>query len=223
MNAFQLWCTRGFMLFAARFTLIVHLTILLWGCPSRLNYLPSPEQINNDGPYIHAASGMIFPTSVKEYQRYKINRYDADNLDMSAGYQLTRPSLIVATVYIYPTPPVVSIGSPAHVVATAKRMSAQGEFNRGKNEIFKSHPSARMLSETETLLSKNGLAHTGWRATFESDGGTFGLPYKVTSHLYVFSYVADKWTVKYRFTHPKDFDAAGDIETFLQTLEWTIK
>ncbi|MBI2348958.1 MAG: hypothetical protein HYV05_09950 [Deltaproteobacteria bacterium] len=61
----------------------------------------------------------------------------------------------------------------------------------------------------------------GWKATFEIDGASFGLSQKVTSHLYLFSYLGEKWTVKYRFTYPKDFDGAKDIEMFLKTLEWT--
>lgn len=167
---------------------------------------------------------MVFPSLVAEYSRVGVARYDSASLDMSAGYNLIRPPrLVAATVYVHPAPSLLSIGSPPQVVTAAREKLTQSEFNRSKQEILQSHPSAKVLRETETSLSKGGRLHMGWKATFEIDGASFGLSQKVTSHLYLFSYLGEKWTVKYRFTYPKDFDGAKDIEMFLKTLEWTFK
>src|SRR5437773_2480777 len=76
-------------------------TLLLCGCPTaRTDNVTQAEQIYVLGPYQHVASGMIFPTSVGDYIRDRIIRYDRDALDVSAGYNLILPPrMIYATMY----------------------------------------------------------------------------------------------------------------------------
>lgn len=126
-------------------------------------------------------------------------------------------------MYVYPAPSVISILSPPQVAATATNLAAKNEYARSKQEILQFHPHARTLQESETSLAKGNDTHRGWKAVFELDGDRFGQEEKVISHLYVFSYNGRSWTVKYRFTHPKNTDETEEIDSFLRNLEWTFK
>lgn len=77
------------------------------------HYLAQPERLAVRGAYVHTASGITMPESIAGFQRDAVFRYDEDGLDVSAGYNLVTPSQhIAATVYVYPAPSLVSIGSP---------------------------------------------------------------------------------------------------------------
>jgi len=64
---------------------------------------------------------MTYPMSVNEFRRAEIIRYKEDGTDESAGYNYLRPmNEIAATVYVFPSPSVTSIGSPQYVVAETR-------------------------------------------------------------------------------------------------------
>lgn len=212
------------MVKALRCVLIVLMSLPLLACPTmRPTYLAQPEVIKAEGLYIHTASGMAFPSKVGNFQRGAVRRYDAEGLDVSAGYDLITPSgAVAATVYVYPAPSLVSIGSPPEVVASARARLSQNEFETRKQEILHVHPGARLIQEREVSMPWGSMTYSGRMATFEFEDFFAGQRQVLRSHVYLFSYVGEKWTIKYRFTHPKSFDATKEIEGFMQSLSWTL-
>ncbi len=201
---------------------IALVTLPLLGCPMRPSYVGQPNVKSADGLYTHPPSGMVFPTEVGSFRRDVVRRYDTEGLDVSAGYNLISSSaLVVATVYVYPAPPIVSIGSPPEVVAAARAMASGREFELRKREILGSHAGARVTEEGECALQQGGLVHSGRRAVF-SFKDVFGGQHQILrSELYLFSSVDGKWIVKYRFTYPRSSDVSKHLERFMRGVPWT--
>jgi hypothetical protein len=198
--------------------------LFVWGCPTvRTGNEFRSEQINVQGSFHHEASGITFPETVGNYIRDRIIHYDGNYLDVSAGYNLTHPHVVLATVYVYPIPGVVSVLSPPNVANTARMMAAKNEFARSRGEILQSHAVAKLTEEAEALLTLGNKTHHGWKATFELHGARFGQKDNVASYLYVFPYVSGNWTLKYRFTHSKATDGIEHIEAFMRDLKLTFK
>ena len=161
------------------------------------------------------------PESVAGFQRDSVTRYDADGLDVSGAYNMVTPSRrIAATVYVYPSPPLTSIGSPPDVVAGARARLTEGEFARRKQEIEQAHPGAVLVEQREISKTASGQSYAGRLAIFEYEEAFAGSRMPVRARLYLFCYVGGKWTVKYRFTHPKSEDADREIQEFIQKWSW---
>jgi hypothetical protein len=147
-------------------------------------------------------------------------RYDVAGADVSAGYNFRSPnSTIVATVYVYPAPPLVSIGSPSDVVQSARATLCNSEFARRKNEITAAHRDARLLSEGNAVRPHSGPPVLGKVAEYE-----FSAPNRepLRSGIFVYCYIGDKWAFEYRFTSQKFPDASEQISAFMKALPWTI-
>ena len=197
---------------------------VLFGCSTmRPKHLARPEVISAEGNFTHAASGMTFPHSVGDFQRSKVLRYDTENLDMSAGYDLiTVMGSVAATIYVYPAPSLISIGSPPNVVAAARDRLAQNEFEARKREVMHFRPGALLIEEREVSLQQGNATYLGKMATFEYEEVFAGQRQLLRSHLYFFCFAGGKWVIKYRFTHPRFFDATKEIDEFMKNLLWTL-
>jgi hypothetical protein len=157
---------------------------------------------------------MTFPLAVEGFRRSIVQRYDQEGLDVSAGYDLYDPShKVAATVYVYPAPSLVSVGSPPEVVETAHTRLAKNEFEARKQEILQSHPGSRLIEESDVLIS-HGAAKVGKKATFEYNGLFASQHQNLKSHLYMFNF--GRWALKYRITYPQSFDATKDVEVLLK-------
>lgn len=201
----------------------VVVAFLLTGCLSSQTTRVQPEITQPVGAYVHAPSGMRFPAEVGDFHRVDIIKYDAAGLDVSAGYDLTTlTGGVAATVYVYPAPPLVSIGSPADVVASARARLCKGEFERRKSEVAASHLGARLTEEKEVPPVQGSASTMGRMATFEFQDLFWGRRQPLQSELYVFCPVGQRWAFEYRFTSPKGFEARGKISEFLAKLQWTI-
>ena len=196
--------------------------VFLCGCPTmHTHYLAQPERLTVRGAYVHSASKIVMPESVAGFQREAIFRYDADGLDVSAAYNFVTVShRIAATVYVYPAPSLVSIGSPPDVVAGARAHLTEGEFERRKQEIQHAHPGAALIEQRDTFRTESGQSYPAKLAVFEYEDVFAGSRIPVRSHLYVFCYVGGKWAVEYRFTRPKGEDADREIQGFIQKWSW---
>lgn len=196
--------------------------LLLCGCPSmHTRSLAQPERVAVRGAYVHSASKITMPESVAGFQREGITRYDADGLDVSGAYNLVTPShRIAATVYVYPSPPLTSIGSPPDVVAGARAHLTEGEFARRKQEIQQAHQGAVLVEQRDVSRAESGQSYAGKLAIFEYEEVFAGSRMPVRARLYLFCYVGGMWTVKYRFTHPKGEDAGREIQEFIQKWSW---
>jgi hypothetical protein len=186
-----------------------------------LHYLAQPERLATQGGYVHPASQIALPENVGSFKRDTILRYDSNGLDISAGYNLVSAShRVAATIYVYPAPSLISIGSPAEVVAGARAQLTENEFARRKQEIQHVHPGAMLIEQRDTVRTERGQSYPGKLAIFEYEELFAGSRMAVRSRLYVFCYVGGKWAVEYRFTYPKDQDAEGVIQEFIQNLSW---
>jgi hypothetical protein len=207
-----------------KFITAIMMLLPILGCPTTSpHYLEQPKVIDTAGPFIHEKSGMTFPQTVNDFRRSSIRRYDAEGFDMSVGYDLFDSSRAIAsTVYIYPAPQLVSIGSPVKVVASARANLCRGEFEGRKQEIVQAHPGAKLIGEKDVSLVQAGVIYTGKMATFEYEDIFINQRQTIEGRVYLFCYVSDKWVVKYRFSYPKRFDAENEIDGFLRSLSWTI-
>lgn len=166
---------------------------------------------------------MRFPDAVGDFQRSQIFRYDAKGLDVSAGYNLASTAgFMVATVYIYPAPSLVSIGSPPDVVASARETLCRNEFEHRKREVFNAHPGARLIREEGIAPPHPGTSTAGRRAVFEYDASFAGGQQPIHSELWIFCYIGGKWALEYRFSSPLSVDAGPVISAFMATLPWPI-
>lgn len=171
------------------------------------------------GSYIHKPSSMVFPQTINDFKQADINFYDKERSDMSVGYNLFIPSRIVAaTFYVFPAPQIVSIGSPPNVVDTAKEITANNQFENTKQSILQDHPRAKLLDENDTSLLQVGVNQLGKMATFEQEDIFANKRQLVQSQLYLFCYADSNWSIKYRFSYPKSFDATKEIEDFMRSL-----
>jgi len=198
------------------------ITAILAGCQTATTqYLTKPEMVEVAGPYSHAPSGMMFPLTVGEFRRGSITRYDARGFDVSVGYNLYQlPKAVAATIYVYPSPSIVSIGSPANVVESARSTLCQNEYEARKREVLGAHPGANLLTEDVIGSPNNGVAASGKSATFEYEEIFAGVRQPIHSRLDMFCYIGGKWTVKYRFTYPAAFDAKQELDMFIEKVPW---
>jgi hypothetical protein len=194
------------------------------GCPTtRTHYLAQPERVAERGVYVHPGSRITLPESVAGFQREAVLRYDAEGLDVSAAYEnLGAEHPVTTTVYVYPSPSHVFIGSPPEVVASTQAHLAQNEFESRKQEILQADSGAKLIEQRDTTRTESGQSYSGKVAVFEYEDrdGFTGLKIAKRSELYLFCYVGGKWTVKYRFTRPKTVNADKEVQEFIQKLKW---
>jgi len=200
----------------------VAVVAFLCGCSTvHPRYLAQPEPLAVRGTYVHPPSGIVMPESVAGFRRDMVLRYDTDSFDVSAGYNfLSAIQPIVATVYIYPAPSLVSIGSPPEVVADARAHLTEREFERRKQEIEHVHPGCVFIEQRDIMQIENGQSYPGKLAVFEYEGAFAGSRISLRSRLYVFCFVGGKWAIEYRFTCPKHADTDEKIQEFIQKWRW---
>jgi hypothetical protein len=198
------------------------LVLFLCGCPAaRVQVATGPETLAVRGTYVHPGSRIWMPERVADFWREAVIRYDANGLDVGAGYNLVTSSHhVAATVYVYPGPSLASIGAAAETVAGAQARLTEAEVERCKQEIQRVHPGARVIEQRDVTLVERGRSDAGKTAVFEYEDQFAGSTIPVRSSLYVFCCVDRKWTVKYRFTHPKVEDAEGEIQEFMENWSW---
>jgi hypothetical protein len=73
------------------------------------------------------------------------------------------------------------------------------------------------LSVGNTDETEAAPSHLGRIAVFEYDAVFANSPMRVRSYLYMFPYVNEKWTIKYRVTHPSRLDLTSEVESFISS------
>lgn len=203
--------------------LIVPLSLLLAACPARPRPLNQPQTIFAEGAYAHQKSGMTFPIAIGEFHRGSIQHYDQDGLDVGVSYNLLDDRRqIIATVYVYPAPPLVSIGSPPETVASARAYLPKQEFEARKREALQPRPGARLIEDTEISIPVGGTVRTGRMATFEYAENFLGKKQSLRSHLCMFNFVGGKWAIKFRISYPKHLEVTREIDSVLQGVPWNV-
>jgi hypothetical protein len=203
--------------------LTVSLSLFLAGCPARPRPLSQPEAIVAEGAYVHEKSGMTLPLTVGDYRRTAVLRYDQQSLDVSAEYDLyDGRGKIAATVYVYPAPSLLSIGSPTNTVASARVILTNREFEARKQEILHAHPGGKLMEDTEISIPIGGATRVGRIANFEYEHNFAGQYQMVRSHLCMFNFVGGEWALKYRITYPKNLETTSEIDALLQGIPWNV-
>jgi hypothetical protein len=203
--------------------LLLSISTLFVGCPPRPRPIDQPQVIFSDGAYVHEKSGMTFPIAVGDFQRGAIQRYDQEGWDISTAYGLfDARRQIAVTVYVYPAPSLVSIGSPPQTVDSARSFLAKNEFEARKREITHPRPGARLIEDTELSIPIGGTVRVGRMATFEYEEKFAGKLQAVKSHLCMFNYVGGKWALKYRITYPTHLEATREIDAVLEGVPWNV-
>jgi len=128
----------------------------------------------------------------------------------------------VATVYIYPAPPLTSVGSAPEIVASAKTALCKKEYEMRKREIVDAHSGARLIEERDVPAPQFGVRKQGKMAAFEFADRLRGQPQLLHSEFRLFCFVSEKWTLAYRFSSPRSVDATGAIAAFMMQLPWTL-
>jgi len=198
--------------------------VVLAGCESESPpaYFRQPETIAAEGGYVHPASGMTFPVAVGEFRRVNLIRYDAAGSDVIAGYNSVEPtSGVAATVYVYPASSLGRIDAKQDL-APARAALCGNEFQGRKAEIFRYHRGVHVVDEKDVPITFAGTSMTGRMAAFAYEDVFGGRLQPLQSEIYIFCYVGEAWTLAYRFTAPRDFDASRAIAAFMLNLPWTI-
>jgi hypothetical protein len=199
---------------------------LFSGCPSVPQSVSGPAIREVEGGIAeHSASGMRFPLSMSGFKRVGVRQYDTAGLNVGAGYNSSDPSAPIAiTVYVYPSPSLRTIGSPASVVSEAKATLTRSEFQRAKAEIIQVHSDARPAGDQEVSAPRSAVHDAGHFGRFTYSDNFAGAIRPVESLLYVYCYVGETWTVKYRITYPANsLGGRAVTNQFIQDLTWTIK
>jgi hypothetical protein len=194
---------------------------------ARAEYYDTPEDIDVMGPYTQAASGMLFPERVLDFERTGVARYNSEGTEESVDYVLDEAGRQAAiTVYVYPAP-VEILGALAgnlsgDELADALYMVSEQLFADEEQAIVDLHPGAQVRDEGDTALLKQGDNWPGNYAEFRYNEDVFGKVQRVDSKLYLFPLVGGRWMVKYRLTAPAG-SGAEEAERFVRALDWTIR
>jgi len=207
-----------------RVILIVGFAFILSGCPgtvNQINRLPDSQSldrlipINQPGPLLHEASGFTFPERYGNFQRIKAYQYDVAGLNKSFSYQDNRANcLLLATLYLYPTPRMTFIGAGPDTVASIEREWLKNEVDQTKGFIedyFSPNPPAVVSPVTTPVL---GDSLKGSSLVFTKDESIQAF------WLFIFN---RKWFLKYRFTYPVScqMEVGPRLDSLIRQLPWT--
>jgi hypothetical protein len=189
--------------------------VLLQGCPVyQVSHLPDSKLLSHAlpiaaiGDFNHLPSRYEFPSSVAEFNRVALVRYDTGGLDISAGYNGGSSSCpVVLTIYVSPAPRMSFIGADPSLVRSLETEWLQSKYVHWKNEITGAHPQAALESEVGT--EQDGIH--GKKAVYKIGDSE--------SELSV-SLVEGTWFLTYRISYPTTCapDAKMLIQRFSQ--EW---
>jgi hypothetical protein len=195
---------------------------------AQADYYDDPRQVEVTGPYTQTATGMVFPESIKDFQRDEVISYNSERTDESATYiQEKDGKQIAITVYVYPVP--VDLGTalaqslPKEDLIGAWYALGQQLFDEEEQGIVELHRGAELVDGGETSFDQHGVNYPGAMSTFRYNEDFFGRVQKVRSQLVLFPMVGGKWMVKYRATYPEGIDGAAQTTAFIHALPWTIR
>jgi len=174
-----------------------------------------PVRLEVEGAYTHSPTSIELPLTAGPFGRIGITKYDEGETDVSGHYEhFVPPKRISATVYIYPAPRVVSIGSPANVIESAKSNVVASHFRALKREILANHPQAKLVSEERVSLPSLRRMLKGEKTEFQFTSETGNTQFPASSFLYLFR--CDDWLLKIRATAPRKLRA--DMENAVDKL-----
>jgi len=169
----------------------------LSACESSRDEPTTIQPVEHHGNYLHAASGMAFPTDVGPFQRRNIYPQGGDELDVSYG-SVSSIGPILITITIAPTPD--------------QDNACRTEFENRKQEIVAANAGGRWVDEGNLFLAAGGANYGGWMTSVDLMLG------RAPVRGYVYVFCAKDWLLAYRITGPRGEPAAQLIEDFLAAM-----
>lgn len=182
----------------------------------------APLRIEPKGPYVHRGTGFVFPEQAGDFRRTSIIEYDDEATDVSAGYSYAVPTperTTIATVYVYPVPPVADTADPAARKAQQDRFCRE-HFDTIKAEVAEKHRSTVVVEESKVASPSPNHRQPGLRAAFTFEDVFRGKEQPLRSEARLFCHVDGQWLIAYRFTAPAGHDLSPDIARLTAALPW---
>jgi hypothetical protein len=200
-------------------TILALVVTVLSGCSAqRLQYLSQPEAISVAGEYVHQPSDFTFKFRSGDFVRAGVYKYDTEGKHIGVAYNLNNISKpVAATIYVYPSPSIMSIGSPRSVIASARKHLCKQEYEATVKEIIAAHANSKQVDKNNSSSDDFASGVGDLSAYFEYEGVFAGVKQALSSEFKLTCYLYgndEDWNVKYRVTYPKSLAVDSEIEKF---------
>lgn len=167
------------------------------------------EDLRVEGDWTHAASGMVFPERLGNALRTRIHSYDAEQLDVSAGYALRRGGeLGFVTLYVYP--------------ATPERDCAEN-FAEMERNVAQSYSEVKLVESDRWPSPSGHMPEVAYHARFTMTGTLDGKEQPLVSESYLFCPAGGTWLVAARASWGRNSDLRQAFVELLHGLAWPEK
>lgn len=160
-----------------------------------------------DGPWVHAATGTVFPQRIGDFARTKVVRYDPAGADSSIGYSYKDASgQLTVTIYVYPM-------QPSHSCA---------EYFTSARQSIEERYAGWLLIRLDTAPSPDGArAAVADRARYHLPAHAMNenVP-DLWSDVYLHCPKGDRWLVKYRASWDGTQATFPDMGRFMGAIAW---
>jgi hypothetical protein len=166
------------------------------------------EDLRVEGDWTHTASGMTFPDRLGNALRTRVHAYDAEQLDVSAGYSLRRGGeLGFVTLYVYP--------------ATPGRECAEA-FDEIERNVAQSNADVKLVAQDRWPSPSGGTPEAAYHARFTMTGTLDGKEQPLTSESYLFCPAGGNWLVAARGTWARSAKLESAFVELLHALPWPL-
>ncbi|KQX26072.1 MULTISPECIES: hypothetical protein [unclassified Sphingomonas] len=173
------------------------------------------------GDYVHRLSGVHFPRSVGRLQLVEITEYDSKASDVGVGYNVFQRDLQAAfTVYVYPAPDIVSIGSPRNVIRQTRNTFCERELQGIEQSIESAHPQMRLVAHGEIASPSSNFEGPGRRLVYRGTDVFAGRQQAVRSEADLFCYVGGKWLISFRTTARASDEYRDQLDLLMRSIAW---
>lgn len=167
------------------------------------------EDLKVEGDWTHAASGMVFPERLDNALRTRIHAYDAEQLDISAGYALRRGGeLGFVTLYVYPASP---------------EQDCAASFAEIEHNVAQSYADVKLVERDRWPSPSGRTPDAAYHARFTMTGMLDGKEQPLTSESYLFCPAGGSWLVAARASWGRNSDLRQAFVELLRSLPWPAK
>ncbi|MGN8000568.1 hypothetical protein [Sphingomonas sp. 22176] len=167
------------------------------------------EDLRIEGDWTHSASGMTFPERLGNALRTRIHAYDAEQLDVSAGYSLRRGGeLGFVTLYVYP--------------ATPDRDCAES-FAEIERNVAQNYSDVKLVAQDRWPSPSGHTPDVAYHAHFNMTGTLDGKEQPLTSESYLFCPAGGTWLVAARASWARSAKLEGAFVELLHGLDWPLQ
>lgn len=157
----------------------------------------------------HRGSGIRFPETLAGFRRGELNVYDEDGEDQSFAYdRVTLLEVIALTLYVYPAPALVSIGSPDSARESALRRQIDLQFESAVEPFLGRNSQATLLVDQSRELPFCGTRLPGRGALYRTPNRSVFPGVTAISRFEL--YRDGEWWIKLRATYPESMAERAD-------------